>query len=42
MTHNDGDWVKVHRYLLCHFIHFKYRKAHALQTVRRKRFNVFT
>jgi len=36
MTHNDGDFVKVQRYLLCHFIHFKYRKAHTLQTIRHK------
>jgi len=35
MTHNDGDCVKVQRYLLCHFIHFKYRKAHTLQTTLR-------
>lgn len=36
MTHNDGDFVKVRRYLLCHFIHFKYRKIHTLQTTRHK------
>lgn len=31
MTNNDRDFVKVQRYLLCHFIHFKYHKAHTLR-----------